>query len=113
MENFLDSLFPLHPNDGTLPYLIYQAVKRFGNQTCLPICGNHTTYCRLNYCSDNLAAFLRGNGYHKSSVLFVRPDGTEATWAVTIAGVKAGMVLIASNDSLAETAANKLFKKIY
>jgi len=111
MDNALNSLFPLTPNEGTLACLVHRVVNKFGNQVCLQAGIKKVTYLDLDNSSDDIAAFLRGNGYQRSHILFVKPGETFASCVVMLAGIKSGMTLTEPEKHLAEGDIRGLFKK--
>lgn len=99
MFNINYSLFPLLPNEGTLSYLIYKTVEKYKTELCLLIKKNSFTYQEYDVLSDDLAAYFRAQKEHINSLIHINEEKTKEYIIVTLAAIKAGLIITDSQDS--------------
>jgi len=93
MDKHLEELFLEFPRRNTLGWLIYEGAMQFEQRGWLA--GKAAvTFKMADILSFEIAAFLKENGHHRKSYLYIDIDSSEASSIVLLGAVKAGVTLV-------------------
>jgi len=94
MDYYLDQLFLEFPNPNTLGRLLYDGALKFENRKWLNTKSGPMSYKMADTLASEIAAFLKENGHHLKSYLFINNDCLVESSMVLLAAIKAGITLV-------------------
>jgi len=94
MDHYLDQLFLEFPNPNTLGRLLYDGALKFEDRTWLTTKAGPMTYKTADMLALEIAAFLKENGHHLKSFLFIDNNCPVESSIVLLGAIKAGITLV-------------------